>query len=140
MLPAGRRQARKMGLDLDNPRVRAEFEAWAMARRKADLADKAKELGLELSDPGVQRIIGEMQAEAAAGRDPRNALRRRWTWRRVVVELCSPKRLVNLQNCMYVFILGRFAWRTYHNWVRVLSNEAAAAAAAGSGEPDLWME
>ena len=26
MLPAGRRQARKMGLDLDNPRVRAEFE------------------------------------------------------------------------------------------------------------------
>lgn len=111
-------EARKLGLDMDNPRIRQEFYRWADRRREEDMIGKAKELGLDLRDKDVQRVLAAMQAESEAGRDPHAVLQRqktlldgrRGTWRRVFARLFSPDRKLNVQNALYALLLARLLW------------------------------
>lgn len=106
-------RARKLGLDMSNPRIRADFHRWADRRRGEDLRRKARELGVDLGHPEVRRVLAEMGREREAGRDPGSVLgrlRRRGAWRRAVGRAFDPGKALNAQNVLYALLLARLVF------------------------------
>ena len=80
------------------------------------LQDKAKELGVDLSDPEVQRLMElfEKEKELEAMQQELGEIPR---WRRFLVRALDPSAKFNVQRCFYVLIALNMAYKLYQMWI-----------------------
>ena len=84
------------------------MEGRAKARREEEMQQKAEELGIDLSDPGVQKALELLETERkmkVAGCGPEVPLP---TWRKWLVSAFDKDKIFNMQNAIYaVLAVGR---------------------------------
>ena len=100
-----------MALDIcttqDNPKVIKEMEGRARARHEEEMRKKADELGIDLSDPDVQKALELLEKERKmkeAGYDIESPLP---TWRKWLVYAFDRKKIFNVQNAIYIVLAVR---------------------------------
>ena len=86
-----------MGLDLDNPRVVKELGKRAKTRKEEELKAKAREMGIDLGDPSVRKMLELLEKEERGAEE----LSRLPAWRRWIYHSFDGTRWLNVQNAMY---------------------------------------
>lgn len=85
------------------------MEGRARARHEEEMKKKADELGIDLSDPDVQKALELLEKERKmkeAGYDPETPLP---TWRKYLVYAFDKNKIFNLQNAIYAVLAVRLA-------------------------------
>ena len=106
-------RARARGIDLDDAKVRKQFEDRARARHDAEMAAKAREFGIDLSDPDVKKMLALMEKENAARMEGFDVDAKLPAWRRWLYLAFDKNNTFSVQNFLYVLIAVRAPARAF---------------------------